>query len=101
MGMAGSPEVLPEVVLGVGRIGYEQREDARPADLDRGNEDQDDASHQAGLWTHAAPFFFTTCAQQRKRFRALQCSRRLRRCALAWRLLLLDDELPDVQHTHI
>src|SRR5918993_175974 len=62
MGMAGSPEVLPEVVLGVGRIGYEQRKDARPADRDRGNDDQDDASHQAGLWTHAAPFFFTTCA---------------------------------------
>src|SRR5687768_16541331 len=62
MGMAGSPEVLPEVVLGVGRIGYEQRKDARPADCDRGNDDQDDASHQAGLWTHAAPFLFTTCA---------------------------------------
>src|SRR5215216_7984207 len=64
MGMAGSPEVLPEVILGVGRIGYEQREDARPADLYRGNDDQDDASHQAGLWTHAAPFFSTTCATE-------------------------------------
>src|SRR5918995_5590973 len=64
MGMAGSPEVLPKVVLGVGGIGYEQREDARPPDLDRGNDDQDDASHQAGPWTHAAPFFSTTCATE-------------------------------------
>src|ERR687897_240417 len=64
MGMAGSPEVLAEVVLGVGWIGYEQREDARPADLDRGNNDQDDAGHQARLWTHAAPFFSTTCATE-------------------------------------
>src|SRR5918995_1452029 len=64
MGMAGSPEVLPEVVLGVGGIGYEQREDARPTDLDGGHDDQDDASHQAGLWTHAAPFFSTTCATE-------------------------------------
>src|SRR5918994_5413070 len=62
MGMAGSPEVLPEVVLGVGGIGYEQSEDARPPDLDRGNDDQDDACYQARLWTHAAPFFSTTCA---------------------------------------
>src|SRR5215207_10521118 len=64
MGMAGSPEVLTEVVLGVGGIGYEQREDARPADLDRGNDDKDDASHQAGLWTHLSPFFSTTCATE-------------------------------------
>src|ERR687898_1527350 len=35
--------------------------------------------------------------QERKRFRALQCSGGLRRCALAWGLLLLDDQLPDVQ----
>jgi hypothetical protein len=64
VGVAGSPEVLAEVVLGVGGIGYEQREDARPTDLDRGNDDQDDASYQAGLWTDAAPFFSTTCARE-------------------------------------
>src|SRR5918994_3000216 len=62
MGMAGSPEILPEVVLGVGGIGYEQREDARPADLYRGDHDQDDACYQARLWTHLAPFISTTCA---------------------------------------
>src|SRR5215207_1196688 len=56
MGVAGSPEVLTEIVLGVGGIGYEQREDARPADLDRGNNDKDDACYQARLWTHLAPF---------------------------------------------
>src|SRR5215212_2962983 len=56
MGMAGSPEVLPEVVLGVGGIGYEQRKDTSPADLDGGYGDQDDACYQAGLWTHLAPF---------------------------------------------
>src|SRR5919107_968707 len=65
MGMACSPEVLAEVVLGVGGICYEQREDARPPDLYRGNDDQYDASHQAGLWTHAAPFFSTTCATEK------------------------------------
>src|ERR671913_2134959 len=56
MGMAGSPEVLTEVVLGVGGICYEQREDARPADLYRGDDDQHDACYQARLWTHLAPF---------------------------------------------
>src|SRR5829696_5720212 len=39
--------------------------------------------------------------QQRKLFRALQCSRGLRRCALAWGLLLLDDQLPDVQPANL
>src|SRR5215218_927369 len=63
MGMSGSPEVLAEIVLGVGGICYEKREDARPADLDRGNDDQDDASHQAGLWTHLSPFFSTSCEE--------------------------------------
>src|SRR5215212_192044 len=64
MGMAGSPEVLPEVVLGVAGIGDEQRKDTSPADLDGGYGDQDDAGHQAGLWTHLAPFFSTTCATE-------------------------------------
>src|SRR5688572_26704853 len=76
MGMAGSPEVLPEVVLGVGRIGYEQRKDACPADRDRGNDDQDDASHQAGLWSHAAPFFFLH-VQPEEAIARSQCSRGL------------------------
>src|SRR5688500_17693212 len=39
--------------------------------------------------------------QQRKRFRALQCSRGLRRCALAWSLFLLDDQLSNVQPAHL
>src|SRR5215207_5671982 len=55
MSVPRSPEVLPELVLGVLGIGYEQREDARSADLDRGDDDQDDACHQAGLWTHLSP----------------------------------------------
>src|SRR5918995_1716401 len=54
--MACSPEVLREVVLGVGGICYEQREDAPPADLYRGDDDQHDACYQARLWTHLAPF---------------------------------------------
>jgi hypothetical protein len=56
MGMSCSPEVLPKIVLAIARVCYEQEEDAGPADLYRGNEDQDDAGHQAGLWTYAAPF---------------------------------------------
>jgi hypothetical protein len=35
--------------------------------------------------------------KDRKQLRALQCSRGLRRCALAWGLLLLDYKLPYVQ----
>src|ERR671911_1146682 len=53
--MACSPEVLTEVVLGVGGICYEQREDTRPADLYRGDYDQYDACYQARLWTHLSP----------------------------------------------
>jgi hypothetical protein len=45
MGVSCSPEVLPEVVLGVLGISYEQREDACPADLDGGHNDQDDACY--------------------------------------------------------
>src|SRR5215207_8818695 len=59
MSVPRSPEVLPELVLGVLGIGYEQREDARSADLDRGDDDQDDACHQAGLWTHVSPYILT------------------------------------------
>jgi hypothetical protein len=33
--------------------------------------------------------------------RALHCLRRLYRCALAWGLLLLDDQLPYVQPTYL
>src|SRR5215217_1824473 len=39
--------------------------------------------------------------QQRTRFRALLCSRGLRRCALAWGLLLVDDQFPHVQPAHL
>src|SRR5215217_8924838 len=35
--------------------------------------------------------------QEGKQFRALQCSRGLYRCALAWGLLLVDDKLPYVK----
>src|SRR5918997_4540984 len=66
MGVACSPEDLSQVVLGVLRIAYEQREDAGSADLDRGNEDQEDASDQARLWAHEAPFLLILGATTRK-----------------------------------
>src|SRR5829696_6789455 len=58
MGVACPPEVLPEVVLGVGGICYEQREDASPSYLDRGDDDQHDACHKTGLWAHLSPSFY-------------------------------------------
>src|SRR5215208_424716 len=39
--------------------------------------------------------------QEGKRLGALQCSRGLYRCALAWGLLLLDDQLPYVQPANL
>jgi hypothetical protein len=45
--MASSPEVLAEVVLGIGGVRDEQGEDAGTAYLYGGNEDQEDPCHQA------------------------------------------------------
>src|ERR671914_3031457 len=56
MGMSCSPEVLPEIVLAVAGVCYEQREDACSTDLDGGDDDQDDASYQARLKAYLAPF---------------------------------------------
>jgi hypothetical protein len=56
MGMSCSPEILPEMVLTVAGVCFEQREDACSADLDGGDDDQDDASYQARLRAHIAPF---------------------------------------------
>src|SRR5688572_14170110 len=56
MGMSCSPEVLPEIVLAVAGVCYEQREDACSTDLDGRDDDQDDASYQARLRAHIAPF---------------------------------------------
>src|SRR5215207_4736684 len=100
MGVAGSPEVLAEVVLGVGGICYEQREDARPPISTVGTmiRTMPATKRDCGLM----PLLSSSLrVQQRKRFHALQCSRGLRRCALAWGLLLLDYKLPYVQPAHI
>ena len=56
MGMSCSPEILPKIVLAVAGVCYEQREDACSTDLDGGDYDQDDASYQARLRAHLAPF---------------------------------------------
>jgi len=49
VGVARSPELLTEVVLGVGWVACKQGENARPAYLHGRHQDQQDASYQAGL----------------------------------------------------